>query len=253
MTKIHPIESLPHPYKNLKILEVEKINLRTVNIFVDDSSDADPGQFGMVWLPGIGEKPYSLAGVKPLRFVVVDAGPFSHRVQGLKRGDRIWFRGPLGHGFRLMGRKGLMVAGGYGAAPLLFLAKRAVEKKMEIQVCLGGKTQSDLILQKEFLKTDAKLQLATEDGSAGFHGLVTKLTEKLLVGYKPDYLYACGPNPMLEKIEEITEKLSVPCQLSWEAHMRCGIGVCGSCELNRDAKGNGWLVCQDGPVQIIGK
>jgi dihydroorotate dehydrogenase electron transfer subunit len=65
----------------------------------------------------------------------------------------------------------------------------------------------------------------------------------------PHGLYACGPNAMLEKLEEIGKERGIRTQLSWEAHMRCGIGVCGSCELTHHGKGTGWLVCQDGPVE----
>ena len=114
---------------------------------------------------------------------------------------------------------------------------------------MGASTAVDLTLMNEFEKLGCEVRLATEDGSQGAAGLVTETARLAIQDHRPDGLYACGPVKMLEAVEILAEQSHLPCQLSWEAHMRCGMGVCGSCELERQGHGTGWLTCLDGPVE----
>ncbi len=213
-------------------------------LVLDASWDAQPGQFAMLWLPGLDEKPFSLAGADPLTFVVAAVGPVSRALHGLQVGERVWCRGPFGRGFQPAGRHHLLVGGGYGAAPLLFLAQRLAPAAALLHVALGARCASELLLVEEFRALGAEVCLATDDGSAGRPGLVTEVVEELLAGGRPDAIYACGPPAMLRAVRRLGEDAAVATQLAWEAYMRCGIGLCGSCWLE------GQLVCRDGPVVV---
>ncbi len=234
-----------------KVVTIEKLNAATSRIVFDRDVDAQPGQFLMAWLPSLGEKPFSLFTRSPLSIVVVDVGPFSHALQTLRIGDSVWIKGSLGNGFTPEGENVLMVGGGYGAAPLYSLAKACREQLMHVIVCLGAGTSSSVLLRDEFDRLDCQVAVATEDGSAGTKGLVTNVVEDVLRREHIDTIYACGPTGMLTALAKISHKHKINYQFSWEAHMRCGMGLCGSCEVSPDADPSlpaGWLACFDGPV-----
>lgn len=232
------------------VQQITRQNEQTISLFLDGSLTAQPGQFVMAWLPGVGEKPFSLAGVDPLRLTVVNVGLFSQALHGLQVGDRLWVRGPLGNGYQVKSKeKAVLVGGGYGAAPLLFLCKELYKVKCDITVLLGAKDSNAVILQDEFLDCGAAVQITTEDGSQGLRGLVTDGLTAHLAEHQADWVYACGPANMLQAVARVCKDAKVPCQLSWEALMRCGMGLCGSCELDEKyGEPAGWLVCLDGPV-----
>jgi dihydroorotate dehydrogenase electron transfer subunit len=236
------------PYKKLKISDMHWKNNRTTHIVLNEGVKAVPGQFVMVWLPGIGEKPYSLVNNDPIELLIVDVGFFSHSTRELKPGDFIWLRGPYGNGYKLLGRSALLIAGGYGIAPLSFLADRARKKEMQFEVCIGAKVQEDLVFEEKFLFPNVDVFISTEDGSKGQKGLITDIAMQRLKEFCPDAMYGCGPRAMMEKMVDLGNFYRIPTQLSWEAYMRCGIGVCGSCELEHHGKATGQLVCSDGPV-----
>ncbi|MFQ5595541.1 MAG: dihydroorotate dehydrogenase electron transfer subunit [Anaerolineae bacterium] len=230
---------LPRP---ARIAQIIPENDRTRTFILDASVDATPGQFIMAWLPGFDEKPFSLANDDPVTITVARAGPFTTLLHERQAGDRLWFRGPFGCGFEIAGQRLLLVGGGYGVAPLGFLARRALGHGCQITVAVGARTATDLLLVQHFAEMGVNLRLTTEDGSAGRQGLVTDAVEPLLVAGEIDSLYACGPHGMLEALDRLCREQGVPAQLSWEAYIRCGIGLCGSCEQN------GLLLCVDGPV-----
>ncbi len=231
---------LPRP---LTVRAVADENHRTRTLTLDAAVDAVAGQFGMLWLPGLDEKPFSLRAADPLAFTVAAVGPFSRAVHRLRPGDRIWFRGPFGRGFTLAGVDHLMVGGGYGTAPLHFLAADAARRGDRVRVVIGARTSADLLMADAFRDLGAEVIQTTEDGSAGTRGRVTTAVGPLLAAAdRPDTLYACGPHGMLAALEDQARAAGVPCQSAWEAYMRCGIGICGSCEHG------GMLLCADGPV-----
>ena len=115
-------KALPAP---ARVAAVRWENLRTVTVTLAASTLAQPGQFAMLWLPGRDEKPFSFLDCDPLRFTVAAVGPFSKAICDLEVGDTLWWRGPFGRGFQLRGDGPLFVGGGYGVAPLVFLARRA--------------------------------------------------------------------------------------------------------------------------------
>lgn len=250
--------SLKPTHQAFKITSIRLENERTRTLILDRPLDCNPGQFIMLWLPGIGEKPFSIAGNNPLTLTIVDVGDFSHAIASLKEDDKIWLRGPLGQGYAPLGHRLLLVGGGYGAAPLSFLAREALAKGHTVDVCLGARRAQDIILADEFRGMMANVFLSTDDGSTGKKGLVTQITETCIQANPPDAIYACGPVKMLEAVETLGNRYHIPCQLSWEAFMRCGMGLCGSCELeiNQDETDPrphhrpGWLVCLDGPVSF---
>jgi len=263
-------------HQTFTITEIRTENYRTKTFIFDKPlPDAQPGQYVMAWLPDVGEKPFSIAGANPLALMVVAVGPFSEALHRLDVDDRVWVRGPLGQGFTLRGRHHLLVGGGYGVAPLLFLARTSLTDGHTVDVCIGARTGEDVLLAGAFGSTDStdfnrlaekkpvssvqsvdKLSITTEDGTLGERGLVTQAVEAAIAARRPDCVYACGPVPMLTALAQQCQAHNLPHQFSWEAHLRCGLGICGSCELNAQTRQvanipAGWLVCKDGPVRIM--
>jgi dihydroorotate dehydrogenase electron transfer subunit len=244
------------PFQSFRVAHIRNENTATRTLVFDQLlSGAEPGQFVMVWLPDVGEKPYSILNSDPFSIAVTSVGPFSSVLFNLNIGSRVWARGPLGQGFKLKGRSHLLVGGGYGAAPLLFLAQQARSRNGDVIVCLGARSAADLMMIDAFKSLSCEVKASTDDGSFGEAGLVSKTVCQVIKSSKIDMLYACGPVPMLSALSEICRNERIPAQLSWEANMRCGIGLCGSCELDpktRESAGRpvGWLTCKDGPVYI---
>ncbi len=243
---------LPQPHT---IVATRQENAATRTFVLDGRLAAAPGQFVMAWLPGVDEKPFSLAHADPVTLTVAAVGPFSRALHGLDVGDRIWLRGPLGKGYALpqvssLATTGhaLLVGGGYGVAPLRFLAERLLASSYAVSMIIGARSAADLLLVDAFQRLDVRLWLATEDGSAGLRGLATDAIEPALASAPAEtgMVYACGPTAMLQAVAAICRAKGLPAQMSWEAHMRCGIGLCGSCEV-----GDGWLTCLDGPVFLF--
>ncbi len=233
------------------VTAINQVNNKTIWLTLDKALDGIPGQFVMVWLPGIGEKPFSVASMNPFGLLVVDVGPCSHALHQLKVGDPLWIKGPLGQGYSLEGESLILVGGGYGSAPLLPLAKDALAQGKQVNVCLGAQNDQGLLLFDGFTDLGCNVACTTEDGSKGDRGLVTTIVEQFIQDFDLDTLYACGPVGMLSALASLCKTYRVDYQLSWEAHMRCGMGLCGSCEVSRSYDPwlpVGWLACFDGPV-----
>ncbi len=252
MSDLSTRTSLPQVGRIVDVVD-ESAKVRTLQLNLH--LPAQPGQFVMAWLPGLDEKPFSLVDDGPVTLTVARVGPFSTALHGLRAGDRLWLRGPLGRPFTLPsslvpqspGSQSplLLIGGGYGVAPLYFLAGRVLAAGWRVSMVIGAQTAADVVLADRFAAIGARVMVATEDGSLGQRGLATDAAEGLLaeVGYQA--IYACGPEPMLAAVERLARRHDLPAQLSYERYMRCGFGVCGSCA--RD----GWLVCRDGPVRHV--
>lgn len=157
--------------------------------------------------------------------------------------------GPLGNGFTLSAKNrtlNILVAGGMGVAPLVFLADRL--NKFGVLVLIGGKSKEPILCEKEFKQLGCVVKIATDDGSKGFRGKITELLGRLLLTHNSPLpaIYACGPRPMLKEITRISKKYSIPAQVSLEEHMACGIGACLGCVVN--TKDGFKRVCKEGPV-----
>lgn len=236
---------LPQPFP---VADITVENGDTKTLTLSGAMAAAPGQFVMAWLPDVGEKPFSLAGADPIRLTVAAVGPFSRRLHDLRPGDMLWLRGPLGRGYRCPApatppQRTVVVGGGYGVAPLLFLARQILDNGHTVTAVIGARRASQLLLVEAFQALDVPVLLTTEDGTAGRMGLATDALAGLLAARVPDKVYACGPTGMLRAVARLCATAGVPVEIGWEALMRCGIGLCGSCEA-----GAGWLTCLDGPV-----
>ncbi len=228
-------------------------------------SGAKPGQFIMLHFPGrmapFLPRPFSIhriiktggrtAGIELLYKVV---GKGTKMLSGHCKGDVVNILGPLGNGFIFSNhyKRIFIVAGGIGVAPMLFLASYLKTKgtnSSECMVFLGGRSKDDLLCSDDFLRMGMKIHITTDDGSAGDRCFVTHPLETALERNRPDIIYACGPLEMLKCVAGISEKHTVPCQVSIETVMACGMGACLGCAVeSKEASGNYMHVCFDGPV-----
>ncbi len=160
--------------------------------------------------------------------------------------------GPLGNGFSykqaVKTKKGIniLIAGGMGVAPLLFLAEKI--KLSNPLVLIGAKTKKQILCAQEFKALGCTVKISTDDGSVGFKGRVTDLFKQLLLttDYQSSAIYACGPKPMLKAVSKISNENKINAELSLEEHMACGIGACLGCVVSTNSGYKS--VCKDGPV-----
>lgn len=205
---------------------------------------AEPGQFVMVWVPGDDELPMSLSYPEgPSKGVTVKVmGATSHHIQGLAPGTLLGIRGPYGNRFDVSPRRILVVAGGSGAAVLAPAAERARLHGAEVVVALGATRASELLFRGRFLRMGARVEVATDDGSEGFHGFVTSVAERLLDREKFEVIWTCGPEVMMRKTIAAAGARGVRAYGSMERHMKCALGMCDACAFGP------YHVCTDGPV-----
>lgn len=206
----------------------------------------------MVSIPGdevFLRRPFGIAGLREgqvdIFYKVVGRG--TRALSNAKVDAAIDVLGPCGNGFKIPSeiKAAVLVAGGYGIAPLCGLAKRL--RGIDIHLYCGGKSQGDLFLVDEFTSAGAVVKLATEDGTAGERGMVTDLFERDLDSLKGCAIFACGPEGLLKKVAALSIINNIPAQISMEAYMACGIGVCQGC-VCEDSSGEYVRVCREGPV-----
>lgn len=211
---------------------------------------ANPGQFAQIRLPGHTlRRPISICGIDKaagtLRFVFQIRGEGTAELAQFQPGSEIEILAPLGNGFPVDPVKcTLLVGGGIGVPPMLGVAAELKEKAVAV---LGFRNQDAVILEKDFQAVGAKTLIATDDGSYGHHGLVTDLCKD----QEFDCVMACGPAPMLKAVRALAEERGVPCYVSLEERMACGIGACLGCAVGlvkEDGSQYFGHVCKDGPV-----
>ena len=240
-------------------LEIGKSYYRIVFRTPGISSEAKAGQFVHVKIfempDRILRRPFSIcdADAGSLTIVYKTVGEGTEKLSTLKPGAACDLMGPLGKGFSPPSRKDtpVIIAGGYGVAATYLLAKNS---PCGI-ILIGARTKNDLILLDEFKRLGFEIRIATEDGSAGEKGFVTKLLDQILSGEKTETMkfYACGPHPMLMKTGEMLIAKNLDGELSLDHKMCCGVGACFACvEKMKDSKSeDGWRyarTCVEGPV-----
>ncbi len=234
--------------KVVKITKIIDENPVVKTFYFDISIDSRPGQFVMLWLPGVDEKPISIAldDGKQLALTLCSRGKTTRQIAKMKVGDRLGIRGPYGTVFNFQeGEHLALVGGGYGAAPLYFLAHEALKKNCKIEFIEGARSEEHLVYidrLKELPNTT--LHIATDDGSVGFKGYNTELLKKVASENKIDRIMTCGPELMMQKVGEIGDSKNINTQISVERYMKCGFGVCGQCVLDP----LGIRSCVSGPV-----
>jgi len=205
--------------------------------------EAIPGQFVMVWVPGVDEFPMSLSYAGEgfgITYQVLGDG--TKALGNKKPGEKIGIRGPYGKGFAIHGKKLLVVGGGTGMAPLGLFIEDAIGHKASVTAIVGARTAKELLFESRSKTAGAEVFITTDDGSGGFKGLATELANELLAKKRFDMMYACGPEKMVVGLLNIAQSRSLGLQASLERFMKCGIGICDSCALD------GKHVCRDGPV-----
>ncbi|MDR1410553.1 MAG: dihydroorotate dehydrogenase electron transfer subunit [Oscillospiraceae bacterium] len=241
-----------------RILQNECIALDTYSLWLDCPAlarEAQPGQFVHVLC---GEKtlrrPISICHADALlgRITLVYAvhGEGTAWLSRCLRGQQLDVLGPLGNGFPVLEKPArlLVVGGGIGVPPLLDCSLRCGAKSVD--AVLGFRTQAQCILEAEFERKCASVTICTEDGSYGVPGRVTAPMEALLQQGGYSAVYACGPVPMLNAVVQTVAKYGVPCQISLEERMGCGVGACLVCaaKIRRTGTEDYLRVCKEGPV-----
>lgn len=161
-----------------------------------------------------------------------------------KVGDCINCMWPFGHGFSLECKCPLLVGGGMGIAPLVYLAQQLCPRP--VSIVIGGRSKEELYWQDMFTGLCDNIHITTNDGTLGTQGVAVDLLPELLATGDYDRVYACGPQPMLAGVVNVTQAYNIPCEVSLEEHMACGIGACLVCTC--DTVNGRKKVCSDGPV-----
>ena len=248
---------------DLKVVSVEALGERFVLLKCTDPNvplpPMMPGQFAQLRVDGSKEtflrRPISINFVdtklNQIWFLVQLVGAGSRALGRLREGDTLNALLPLGNGFSMpvsADKKHLLVGGGVGTAPLLYLGAQMNLMGMRPTFLLGARTK-DMLLQLEDFERVGDVYVTTEDGSAGEKGFVTQ--HSILFKQHFDRISVCGPSPMMKAVARFARANSVPCEVSLENMMACGLGACLCC-VEKTVKGN-VCVCTEGPVFDINK
>jgi len=238
-----------HRITRILDIKTESPEVKTFTLKDGLCSRAKPGQFLMLWIPGVDEIPLSILDVNDdgtVYVAVKKVGEATKALHNKKVGEIIGVRGPFGNSFTVKKGRILMIGGGTGIAPLFFLAKQLISKATELIFVIGANKKEELLfmdkLKETFEETKMKLIATTEDGSYGIKGLATTPLGSLLTKERFSMIYTCGPEQMMRKVFDLAEKHETGLEASLERLMRCAIGLCGSCVLGK------YRVCRDGPV-----
>lgn len=234
---------LPQMKRIEKIMEEAK-GIRSF-VFKGDLG-SKPGQFVMMWIPGMDAKPMSVSYDDGQKFVITlsGVGPFSKKVYAMKAGEQIGIMGPYGTWFSMKGENVVMVGGGYGSGPLTFLAEERKKVGKESHLIIGARTKDLILFRNRTKKAGIKTYYSTNDGSFGFKGFNTELLEEFVTKNHIDRVLTCGPELMMKRALDICLEHEVPCEVSIERYMKCGIGICGTCCVDP----LGIRMCVEGPV-----
>ncbi len=221
----------------VKICNVAEESPGVKTFFFKSNLNFVPGQYIMVWIPLIDEKPFTISYIQKdiVGISVLKRGVFTHAIHKKKAGDLIGIRGPYGKGFNLQANSNsCVVGGGIGMASLTTL----VDRLTGATIIQGARTVSEIIYRERF----PGMKLCTEDGTAGFKGTTVDFLMELLNTQTYSKVYTCGPEKMMYKIVDLAKKHQIECEVSLDRYMKCGFGICGQCDCS------GQRVCIDGPV-----
>ena len=208
------------------------------SFFFKEQIECRPGQFIMVWIPGLDEKPMAVSYHKKNEFAFTShsIGKFTSALEKLKKGDKLGIRGSYGNSFSIR-QNACVVSGGVGMASVSSLID-ALKNPLVIN---GARSREYLIYLKRF--KNRNMIATTDDGSFGRKGFTTDaLDETLKNNKKIKIVYTCGPEFMMRKIFETCSRHKIECEASLERYMACGFGICGKCMINDR------IVCVDGPI-----
>lgn len=232
------------------------------------SEISKPGQFILIkvnnTLNPLIRRPFSINKIEKsnIHIIYKIVGKGTQELSKKREGNYLNIIGPLGNGIDVSASflpsftsHLILVGGGYGISPLVFLAEELVKHKVSssnISVFIGAKSKDDILCVDDFLKIGIRPKIATEDGSKGFKGMITDLLilNPSLFALHPLTIYACGPHLMLKKVVEISKKFKTKCYVLCEEIITCGVGSCLGCAVKVKDKNNYAykMVCSDGPV-----
>ena len=238
------------------VKEIKSLQYNDFELIVSSDREIEPvyaGQFVNILVANTQKtflrRPISICDVNyaenELRFYIRIVGDGTQTLSTLQKGDKVNILYPLGNTFTIEKVKNpLLVGGGCGIAPLLFLTKTFASKNIRPVVLMGGQTADALSWTSDF-DTFAEVHRITNDGSMGEQGLVTNHSILKNIG-KFDRVYTCGPEVMMKEVAKLAVLADIPCEVSLENTMACGIGACLCC-VTETTQGNR-CVCVDGPI-----
>ncbi len=240
---IHKLNTEPQAFAIHDMWEEAK-NIRTFSF--KGTLNAKPGQFCMLWIPGVDEKPFSIARDYDgeIWLTICNVGPATNELFKMKKGDKVGLRGAFGHGFSTVNQKNVvLVGGGYGTAPLHYTGKKHLENGSTVTMIIGARSADLLMHEKWSEEAGFQVLVATNDGSKGTKGFTTHVLADLLEQEKIDLIQTCGPEVMMKAIAQMSMEKGIDCEVSIERYMKCGFGICGQCVTESGEK-----MCQTGPV-----
>ena len=218
------------------------------------AAEAVPGQFVNVQVSNrtapLLRRPLGVAGVDrnygTVSLIYRIVGDATNILADVCSGDHLSLVGSLGHGFDRSAKHPLLVGGGTGLAPLLYLADTFVEEGIRPDVLMGGRTAEDVFWKDLYDGIAGRTGITTDDGTLGTKGTVMALLPDMLEKGNYDCVYVCGPVPMMKAVSAVVLEKGIKCQVSLEKYMACGLGACLTCSCQ--GIGRRLKVCQDGPV-----
>lgn len=233
-----------------KVLEVVEEGAGVTTLLLEAPSvavRARPGQFVMVWPKGGEEVPMSLSSARPPAYIsitVKEVGETTKLLVNSRPGDVVGLRGPYGRGFAIPGpgSTSVLVGGGVGVAPLIFLAEEIKRIGGRAVGLIAARSSREVVCRDRLRRAVDELLIATDDGSEGLRGLAHEALESLLARVRVDMVYVCGPEPMIVRCIDVAVRSGVDLEASLERYIKCGLGLCGACAID------GRRVCCEGPV-----
>jgi len=237
------MDSPPDRPRIVKISGKKRETELVTTLRFNDDNVARPGQYVMVWVPGVDEIPMSLTYTGNPKGIAVHAkGEATNALVKMAIGEKIGIRGPYGNGFNAVKGKALVVAGGTGIAALSPLIELLARRGPKPVVVIGAKNKDEVLFVQRVRRSGAEVIVTTDDGAEGRKGFATDAASELLTERKFKQVYTCGPEVMMKAVAELGRCHRVPVQVSLERFMKCGVGICDACAMS------GRQVCIEGPV-----